>query len=904
LSFSISFVSMLAAIGTITLVAETYQPAPIHPYGEVPIARPQTFVDRNVTAPPPAITPAAPELVSSFVESLHKFTKDEIERLRSIYRDRLMNKISAATASRVDWWHRENAFVDQVAAPDDVERFRHYIKWENSKRGAVEVEAAQKIANAFNRAVNILLQSHRQFLITSNETFRRSGYTPGVTSVGSWNWEREINAVEQVVENLFWQDERRAKKEFYSVQHLIPPKGRQEVEPKIDFDKRFETISDYVAKSEDERGAKSHPARRVKKKTVEGISVSVNSPVYIIDSSKRDVRGGGLILTDDDGVIANPAIPLFIRATAKARLPVRVWLSSSEPRIYFDEPSTTGTETLGPTKSKIFAPEINVAGAILKNRVFGTGEVIKTRPQAREIILETYEDTFLFYVSIFPDDDGDNERHSITVSAEETVQPPPIPRKIPSPPSPANSTETIKVVVVAPEPEPPPEPPQKVITSFDMPVEVLDFDKPFPNLPCPEVRRASSWPNIDEADGPYSEGPRTYYSFPFMKNTKMVAEQPWELTIKLDYNQDRGGFFLWKKNRDIAQLACQHWAYNFADQGFDEVPRGAETTTIRYQEQRVGYPPRPAVIEQSNAYPFNGYVIYLVSANTSATSYAMSNANDTGFQKKRGEEVPIRRTGAVTVEGINQQPGFVADPLKTLWSLVLGRLDKPLDLYHLLLHEFGHTLFWDLPGYAVLESWLNQGMVRDLVVAEAQGRFPVFGTDMTFSAWLPGPPRDHQESGADQRARIAKYYERVQKHLSLEIDVRSRRPAFGALYSGFHEPPGRALITKLDLLLAQAMGWILKKTSAFLELAIVPRESNFDDGYVGEYYRDKVTATGGTQSYYWHVWDGKLPQGLDINSLTGEVYGYPMQKGHFSFVLEVVDQFAANAYYADTIAVH
>ena len=106
--------------------------------------------------------------------------------------------------------------------------------------------------------------------------------------------------------------------------------------------------------------------------------------VLVADRFGREVNGTGITLVDWEGYIANPAMKYTVKAPSGTTA-TRVILSSSAPRVYFNLPSWNGAE--GPRK------ELNLSG---------------TSSQAE------------FYISIFPDRDGLDEKHSLTIEYRDT----------------------------------------------------------------------------------------------------------------------------------------------------------------------------------------------------------------------------------------------------------------------------------------------------------------------------------------------------------------------------------------------------------------------------------------------------------------------------------------------------
>jgi len=65
--------------------------------------------------------------------------------------------------------------------------------------------------------------------------------------------------------------------------------------------------------------------------------------------------------------------------------------------------------------------------------------------------------------------------------------------------------------------------------------------------------------------------------------------------------------------------------------------------------------------------------------------------------------------------------------------------------------------------------------------------------------------------------------------------------------------------------------------------------SSLPAGPYGAFYSQSLSATGGLPPYTWTLTAGDLPEGLKLNSLTGEISGVPMATDNYSFIIEVAD---------------
>ena len=110
-------------------------------------------------------------------------------------------------------------------------------------------------------------------------------------------------------------------------------------------------------------------------------STAISQALVVADRFGRAVNDAGITLVDWEGYIANPAMKYTIKAPS-----TRVILSASEPRLYFNLPSWNDAD--GPRK------ELTLSGS--------------TSSQLE------------FYISIFPDRDGLDETHSLTIEYRDT----------------------------------------------------------------------------------------------------------------------------------------------------------------------------------------------------------------------------------------------------------------------------------------------------------------------------------------------------------------------------------------------------------------------------------------------------------------------------------------------------
>ena len=170
------------------------------------------------------------------------------------------------------------------------------------------------------------------------------------------------------------------------------------------------------------------------------------------------------------------------------------------------------------------------------------------------------------------------------------------------------------------------------------------------------------------------------------------------------------------------------------------------------------------------------------------------------------------------------------------------------DLYSIAHHEIGHALIFN-PN----NSLVRRGAAMD---------------DARIRTYLGSLPAVSQSD-----------------HLEGTIYPDSMRGAFGNEYHG-NMPRGRWLITRLDLLCAQTIGYELRQTGAFTPLSFAA--SDLPKGSVGLPYSAQLQASGGIPFYCWEVVE-QLPDGLALDSFTGAISGVPTQPAISEFTVRVRD---------------
>lgn len=331
--------------------------------------------------------------------------------------------------------------------------------------------------------------------------------------------------------------------------------------------------------------------------------------------------------------------------------------------------------------------------------------------------------------------------------------------------------------------------------------------------------------------------------------------EPGPFQIHTDFSYDESGLFKNPKARAVVEQAAADWAYFIDDMKLDVVGPGQEGTYIAtYPPAWEG--PRPRRRYVCNSTGYRGFLLYAYGIKTSDRR-SRGGASPERVQRVNGVTLPLRRSGAILIQALENSNtlGWAINNHDADWWRIGNRAYERSDLYSIALHEVGHALAFsdNHPGFRRAES---DGL-----------------TSPRLSEYVDKPVTCDSDC-----------------HFPGFIDPESSVGAFGNKYVNA-VPPRRWCITKLDLLLLEAVGYKLRKTSALEPLKI---ETCFPPiAEVGVPYTYTLKGRGGVPAYHWSIAGGALPDGLSIDSFTGEVTGTPTKAGLYRFNPAVSDAWNA-----------
>ena len=321
-----------------------------------------------------------------------------------------------------------------------------------------------------------------------------------------------------------------------------------------------------------------------------------------------------------------------------------------------------------------------------------------------------------------------------------------------------------------------------------------------------------------------------------------------DFVVTVNFDRDETGVFTNALRRALTTQAANDWTYFFTGMNLDPVSAGTETTFIWSNNFNDGY-------YYTNTNNYTGYLLYAYGTTNDAHRSGGEGNFNGAPQSSGGSQLTMQRSGGFESEiyGNYNTLGWLFLTNDNDW-LATGNLgDETNDFYSIAHHEIGHALIFNVahPGFSD---------------AKAVGAF----TSAPVTNYYGGPvPIDAVD------------------HLTGAIDPESGQGAFGYEYYG-GIPRKRWLMTKLDLLCAQEVGYALRPSSAFTPLTL-PVIDPPPGAYQTIPYSVTFAATGGIPFYNWDIVAGALPPGLTLDSFTGTIAGTPATNGAFNFSLRVRD---------------
>ncbi|MFY0686231.1 MAG: T9SS type A sorting domain-containing protein [Cyclobacteriaceae bacterium] len=346
-------------------------------------------------------------------------------------------------------------------------------------------------------------------------------------------------------------------------------------------------------------------------------------------------------------------------------------------------------------------------------------------------------------------------------------------------------------------------------------------------------------------------------------------DRPLSYPVIVDFSEAIHELMVDPTTQAVITEAAEDWLYYIDGTEIDEIPEGESHIIAGGQDHLFD--------EKMLANPiaYTGYYLFAY-GNTNAGPCVCSTGgpNRELLQSKNGEIVPIFRVGGLHLNVFGQ--AFETEP--TGWEVIRPYENWTqegyvgTDLYSLAKHEIGHAMVFE----------------NSPLFLEAQGRDP----NNPFPDETLSPPPNGFRSPA-----ITAYYpdevvplfENSLSHVIDVLDPASQLPPYGGGVPEEEEvmPGGREMMTKLDVLIMESVGYPLRENEVTRPLSMSSQGAFY--GELNMDFSSSISAVGGIPVYNYSLSSGQLPKGVSLNSSTGVLSGIPEEEGTFQVTFEVKD---------------
>lgn len=326
-------------------------------------------------------------------------------------------------------------------------------------------------------------------------------------------------------------------------------------------------------------------------------------------------------------------------------------------------------------------------------------------------------------------------------------------------------------------------------------------------------------------------------------------ERGLDFNVMKDFSYDETGFFDSEEIKMISRQAADDWAYFFADQGFDPVEAGSEKSWI--------WEPSGFVTgrDVTNSEAYTGFKLYFHGINHEEGRAGAEASRNGEEQTRDGVKTGLRRSGTVMMDttGNYNHLGWTINLDDDLWHKTKNMSYELHDYYSIVQHEMRHSFVYHRVHRAFDEK-------LDGLTFIDYGVRTYLGYDPDLLAV---------------------------EHFGGIIDPVSKFGVMGNEYNG-EMPRARWMLTKFDILIAQAVGYRLRETTPFVPVRSKTEEAYFKQS-AGTGVEYALPVTGGVPSYDFVVASGSLPPGIELDRWTGVVSGTPTTVGHYRARIEISD---------------
>ncbi|MBX2816804.1 MAG: T9SS type A sorting domain-containing protein [Saprospiraceae bacterium] len=343
--------------------------------------------------------------------------------------------------------------------------------------------------------------------------------------------------------------------------------------------------------------------------------------------------------------------------------------------------------------------------------------------------------------------------------------------------------------------------------------------------------------------------------------------RPLTYPVIVDYSEAVHPVMTSPEAQAVITEAAEDWLYYIDGTGIDEIPIGGSTLDIGgtdhfFEEKRV-----------SNPVPYTGYYLYAFgNSNPGPCVCSTGSPNREQLQTSNGIEVPVFRIGALHLNIFGQ--AYMTEP--TGWE-VLSPYENwtqeglvGTDMYTLAKHEIGHAMvFENSPLFLLAQGRDPSNPHPDVTQMPPPNGF----TSPALSSYYPDT--------------IVPLFKNSLSHVIDVLDPASKVPPYGGGVPIEIMPNGREMLTKLDILIMESVGYPLRENEVTKMLSV-----GAEDVFVGDLgmpFDAAVQGTGGVPVYDYVLIEGSLPPGISLDRRTGRFSGTPAEVGDFPLTIQVKD---------------
>lgn len=344
-------------------------------------------------------------------------------------------------------------------------------------------------------------------------------------------------------------------------------------------------------------------------------------------------------------------------------------------------------------------------------------------------------------------------------------------------------------------------------------------------------------------------------------------DRPLTYPVIVDFSEARDPLMLDPNTQAVITQAAEDWLYYVDGEGIDSIEVGESWLDIGGQDHLFD------AKRVTNPVAYKGYYLYAYgNTNQGPCVCSTGSPNRELLQTSGGEEVPIFRIGALHLNLFGQ--AFNTPP--TGWE-VLGPYDNwtqegyvGTDMYSLAKHEIGHAMvFENSPLFLLAQGRDPTNPYPDETVIPTPNGF----TSPALTAYYPDE--------------VVPLFPESLSHVIRVLDPASQVPPYGGGVDDEVMPGGREMLTKLDILIMESVGYPLRDNGVTRPLALTA-DGTFN-GDVNTDFEVSLVGQGGIPIYYYDISNGALPNGLELDSRTGILSGTPEEAGLFAVSFSVKD---------------